>query len=79
MKENGGVIEPKVGYVRDSFVGMAYILESLAIGNRSLADWADAMPKYTIVKEKISCPRDRVSAACDALKAAYPDAAAQGR
>ncbi|MCH8268093.1 MAG: phosphoglucosamine mutase [Acidobacteria bacterium] len=74
---NGGVIEPKVGYVRDSFVGMAYILEGLATENRSLADWADAMPQYTIVKDKITCPRDRVSAACNALKAAYPNAAAQ--
>ena len=74
---NGGVIEPKVGYVRDSFVGMAYILEGLATGNRSLADWADAMPHYTIVKDKISCQRERVAAACNALKAAYPDAAAQ--
>jgi phosphomannomutase len=74
---NGGVIEPEVGYVRDSFVGMAYVLEGLASENRSLADWADAMPQYTIVKDKITCPRDQVAVACNALKAAYPDAAAQ--
>jgi phosphomannomutase len=74
---NGGVIEPKVGYVRDSFVGMAYILEGLASENRTLADWADAMPQYTIVKDKITCSRDQVAAAFDNLKAAYPDANAQ--
>ena len=27
---NGGVIEPKVGYVRDSFVAMAYVLAGMA-------------------------------------------------
>ena len=73
---NGGVIEPKVGYVRDSFVSMAYVLDGLAHGSRSLAEWADALPAYTIVKDKIECPRERVDAACRALRAAFGDASA---
>lgn len=71
---NGGVIEPKVGYVRDSWVSMAYVLDGLASGTRSLAEWADSLPQYTIVKNKITCPRERVTDACDALKAAFGDA-----
>jgi phosphomannomutase len=74
---NGGVIEPKVGFVRDSFVGMAYILAGLAAGDRTVAEWADSLPQYTIVKDKLTCPRDRVDEACLALKAAYRNAKPQ--
>jgi phosphomannomutase len=73
---NGGVIEPKVGYVRDSFVGMAYILAGLATRAGSLAAWADSMPIYVIVKDKLTCPRDRADAACRALEIKYSDATA---
>jgi phosphomannomutase len=73
---NGGVIEPKVGYVRDSFVGMAYILAGLAGGSKSLAQWADSLPRYFIVKDKLTCPRERAEAACQALEQKYADATA---
>jgi phosphomannomutase len=73
---NGGVIEPKVGYVRDSFVGMAYILAGLAGGSKTLAQWADSLPRYFIVKDKLTCPRERAEAACRALEQKYADAAA---
>ena len=72
---NGGVIEPHVGYVRDSFVSMAYVLAGLTQRGDTLADWADALPQYTIVKDKLTCPREQVDAACDALRSAYADAA----
>lgn len=68
---NGGVIEPQVGYVRDSFVSMAYVLDGLVTRKSKLSDWVDTLPKYTIVKDKLHCPRDRVDRACAALRAAY--------
>ena len=74
---NGGVIEPKVGYVRDSFVSMAYVLDGLVEKGGALSDWVDALPSYSIVKNKIECPRDKVGVACTALQAAFPDAVAQ--
>jgi len=76
---NGGVIEPRVGYVRDSFVGMAYVLAGLSGGDdarRSLADWVDSFPAYSIVKDKLTCPPERVGDACSALEREYPDATA---
>ncbi len=73
---NGGVIEPRVGYVRDSFVGMAYVLQGLTERAGTLADWVDTLPKYAIIKDKLHCPRERVTAACDALRSAFPDARA---
>lgn len=73
---NGGVIEPQVGFVRDSFVSMAYVLDGLASGTRSLSAWADDLPGYTIVKDKLECPRDRVGAGCEALQSEFGDATA---
>jgi phosphomannomutase len=77
---NGGVIEPRVGYVRDSLVSMAYVAAGLAgVGageRRSLADWVDSFPAYSIVKDKLVCPVDRVAVACRALEKRYSDATA---
>jgi phosphomannomutase len=75
---NGGVIEPRVGYVRDSLVGMAYVMAGLASGGtdsrRSLAEWVQSFPSYAIVKDKLTCPADRVDKACQALEIKYSDA-----
>ncbi len=73
---NGGVIEPQVGFVRDSFVSMAYVLDGLVVRKSSLADWVDRLPQYTIIKDKLHCPRERVGQACAALRAAYATATA---
>ena len=71
---NGGVIEPQVGYVRDSLVSMAYVLDGLVSRGSTLSDWADSLPFYTIVKDKLECPKEAVTAACDALRNAFADA-----
>ena len=49
---NGGPIDPAVGYVRDSFVGMAQILDAMATTGKTVAELADALPKYALVKRK---------------------------
>lgn len=74
---NGGVIEPQVGYVRDSLVSMAYVLDGLAKRGTTLEQWADSLPFYTIVKDKVQCGRDRVEAACKALRKEFHDAEAR--
>ena len=75
---NGGVIEPRVGPVRDSLVSIAYILDGLARRGGTIGEWADSLPRYAIVKRKFAVPSpDRVEAACTALAEAYPDAAAK--
>lgn len=74
---NGGVIEPAVGYVRDSLVSMAYVLAGLTEKKTTLSKWADSLPFYTIVKDKIECPATVVPAACEALRKAFPDAEAR--
>ena len=75
---NGGVIDFRVGPVRDSLVSIAHLLDGLAKRGGTVGQWADSLPAYAIVKRKFAVPSpDRVEAACDALAAAYPDAEAK--
>lgn len=73
---NGGVIEPRVGYVRDSLVSMAYVLAGLVERGVTLEEWADSLPFYTIVKDKLTCPKDAVAPAAKALRKLFKDAEA---
>jgi len=76
---NGGVIDPRVGYVRDSFISMAHVLEGLATRNGTLSQWVDSLPRYTIVKDKLVCPAERIDAACAAIRNEFADGkAAEG-
>ncbi len=50
---NGGVIEPAFHLGRDSGVAMAYTLSLLDSRGSSLSEWADSLPRYSIVKEKV--------------------------
>ena len=65
---NGGPIDPRVGLVRDSFVGMAMLLDAMAEREFPIGAMADALPRYEIVKTKISLPKEKIPAALDALK-----------
>lgn len=71
---NGGPIDPRVGYVRDSFVGMALILDAMADGGVRMSQLADALPRYAIQKEAISFDRDKLSVAVERLNHHFPDA-----
>jgi phosphomannomutase len=71
---NGGIIDPKIGYVRDSFVGMALILEGLARRGGTLSSWVDELPTYTILKAKMTCEKTALATALDALKSRFSDA-----
>ncbi len=51
---NGGPIEPRVGYVRDSFVGMALILEMMAERDQPLSELVDELPQYAIHKTTVT-------------------------
>ncbi len=71
---NGGVIHPRVGLVRDSFVGMAMVLDAMAARGLTVGQLADELPRYEIVKTKISLPPDRVAAGLEALARHFHDA-----
>ena len=71
---NGGVIDPRVGLVRDSFVGMALVLDAMAARGVAVSQLADELPRYAICKTKVNLPRDQIVAALDALQAEFPAA-----
>ncbi len=71
---NGGVIDPRVGLVRDSFVGMALVLDAIAERNLPVSALADELPRYAICKNKVDISRDKVSASFDRLMRQFPDA-----
>jgi phosphomannomutase len=73
---NGGVIDPRVGWVRDPFVGMALILSLMAETGKTLGQLADALPQYHIIKDKYTVPREELAAALAALSGRWPEARA---
>jgi phosphomannomutase len=73
---NGGVIDPRVGWVRDPFIGMALILSLMAEENRPLSELVAALPGYAMLKTKFAVPREQLAGVLAALEAKWPDAAA---
>ncbi|MCC9602407.1 phosphoglucosamine mutase [Stieleria sp. JC731] len=71
---NGGPIDPRVGYVRDSFVGMAQILDLMTSTGKSIAELAAEIPKFAIVKDKASVSADGLPDLFAKLKTQYPEA-----
>lgn len=71
---NGGVIDPRVGLVRDSFVGMALVLDAMAARELPVASLADELPRYAICKTKIGLAREKLDAAFAALERHFSDA-----
>lgn len=68
---NGGPIDPTVGFVRDSFVGMAQVLEMLARNNQPLSKIAAEIKGYSIVKRKIALPEGNFQTVVDFLCKQY--------
>jgi phosphomannomutase len=70
---NGGVIDPRIGLVRDPFIGMALILNLMAETGKKLSDLVAELPAYHIVKEKYTVPADRLPALYDTLRRRWPE------
>ncbi len=73
---NGGVIDPRVGLVRDSFVAMGLVLDAMAAREMPVSALADELPRYAIYKTKLALPPEKVPAALDAVEKQYKDATA---
>lgn len=71
---SGGPIDPKVGYIRDSFAGMALVLDALASRQTTISQWVAKLPRYAIHKSQVAMTRDRVDSAMAALQRAFADA-----
>ena len=68
---NGGVIYPRINFARDSLVGMALVLHLLAESGKSVTELLESVPRYTIIKEKMACPSDRIPTVLRGVRKAY--------
>jgi phosphomannomutase len=73
---NGGVIDPRVGFVRDPFIGMGLVLNLLADTGKKLSEVVAELPAYSIVKDKYRVDRGRLPALFAALERRWPEAKA---
>jgi phosphomannomutase len=72
---NGGVIYPRINFARDSLVGMALIVHLLAETGQTITGLVKTLPRFVMVKEKLLCPSDKISAVLRMFRheyAAYP-------
>jgi phosphomannomutase len=72
---NGGVIIPHIHPCRDSFGGMAVILELLAEENKSLPSLLRDLPPCIMVKRKVSCPSEAVFTVLKKIEKQFGDGA----
>jgi phosphomannomutase len=72
---NGGVIDPRIGWVRDPFIGMALILSLMAEDRKPVSQLVAELPRYAMLKTKFTVPKEKLPAALAAMRARWPDAA----
>lgn len=75
---NGGVIDLRVGGVRDPFIGAVHVLSLLATSGKSLSETCGELPRYEIVKTKAVIEPGRLNACWDRLRSHFADAAVDG-
>lgn len=68
---NGGVIYPRINFARDSLVGMALVLHLMAQTGKTVTELMNGFPHYTIVKDKMACPSDKLAAVQKMLRQEY--------
>jgi phosphomannomutase len=71
---NGGPIDPRVGLVRDSFVGMALVLDAMASRDLTVSALAAELPQYAIHKTAMAVPAERMAGALHAIERHFADA-----
>jgi phosphomannomutase len=71
---NGGPIDPRVGLVRDSFVGMALVLAAMAARQKKISELVAELPRYEIVKQTVKLQPERLLAALDAVEQRFREA-----
>jgi len=76
---NGGVIDPRVGFVRDSFVGMALVLDLMAETGEPLSAMVDALPAFAMIKTKFPLGGIPAATSFEMIAEAHPDAKADRR
>ena len=68
---NGGVIIPAIHPCRDSYAGMAVVLELMAMSGKTISVLRDEIPHYHMLKDKVRVRGERAPAILRALRRRY--------
>jgi len=71
---NGGVIDLRVGPVRDSLVGMAFVLGLMTEAGKSIGALADEVGGYYMDKVKLKCDLEQTKLVIDRVKETFAGA-----
>ncbi len=72
---NGGVIDLRVGPIRDSLVAMALVLQGMAETGRSIQSLADDLGHYVMLKEKFPADPQQAARVLALARTRFPQAA----
>ena len=71
---SGGVIDPRIGWVRDPFIGMSLILNLLVEEGKTVSELVASLPQYTMHKAKYPLEREKLPKLYDSVRTRWPDA-----
>jgi phosphomannomutase len=71
---NGGVIDLRIGPIRDSLVAMVFALQLLAQTGKTVSQLVGEIPRYSMTKYKFPADKAKVKLILDAVKKLFPDA-----
>jgi phosphomannomutase len=71
---NGGVIFPPVHSCRDSYTGMAFVLDRMAATGKTISELHAELPLYFRKMEKVAFEHGRLGPLMQALDARFPEA-----
>ena len=70
---NGGVIDLRVGPVRDSLLGITMVLDLMARTGKSVSELVNDIPRYAMIKTKFECSPEQSAALVAAVKTKFAD------
>jgi phosphomannomutase len=72
---NGGVIDLRVGPIRDSLVGMALVLGLMAETGKTISELVDEIGGYYVSKTKVAANKEQAAVICAEASKVFSDAA----
>jgi phosphomannomutase len=73
---NGGPIDPQVGFVRDSFVAMAQVLDAMADQRKTISQFVSELPRYNIYKAAFQLLPEKVPELLNHIEKRFSEAVA---
>ncbi|MGA2070800.1 MAG: phosphoglucosamine mutase [Sedimentisphaerales bacterium] len=71
---NGGVIDLRIGPIRDSLVAMAFVLQLLAETGKTVSQLVGEIPRYYMTKQKFPADREKVKFILGEVGKLFPNA-----